>query len=148
MENKRKIRINIILLILMINFTSCHNNKEYVNKLEGNWYSIQDNTYLEYFIKKNEIYVYSVAAGYLYKYDYIIRNDSIFNKLDENLKTDDYKFYNKILKISPDTLHFSYRKLIRLDNENSLEDLILKKINKEEYVASNLKREEKNNRSN
>lgn len=131
----------------MISFTSCYNNKEVVSKLEGNWYSIQDNTYLEYFIKKNEIYVYSIAADYLYKYDYIVRNDSIFNKLDRNLKTDDYKFYNKILKISSDTLHFSYRKLISLDNKNTLEDLILKKINKEEYVSSNLKREEKNNPS-
>lgn len=114
----------IILIVLLL--FSC-NNKESANinidtkDILGNWYSIENNSYREYFFEEDFMYDYNVYSKDVFQYSYIIKQDSIFRYFKHpELKNQTYEYYNQILRIDSLRIIFKDITLNRLDDINTL----------------------------
>ncbi|MEO1030140.1 MAG: hypothetical protein AAFX55_01985 [Bacteroidota bacterium] len=139
----RKLKYLIIVLI----FVSCHTNEKYAKSLqhiEGDWYSIKNGTYLEYYIDKNTMYTYSAYANNINKYDYKISNDSIYvSYIDDGINyREAYKFYSKIIDIDSMKTVMTTRELNKLKNAVvTLKMVINKEVDLKTYESACIKRE-------
>lgn len=129
----------LLLIFTVFFFFSCK-KKDSINpsidqvNMTGNWYSIKNNNYQEYYFTKDEMYEYSPYSGDIFQYNYIIKQDSIFRYFKHpELKNQTHEYYNKILKTDSLQIKLETRSLIKLNNQNTLEMFVNKDIDHKTY---------------
>lgn len=129
----------LILILISLLVFSCKGKDNIDSDLDrinimGNWYSIKNNNYQEYYFDENGMYVYSPYSGDVLEYNYTIKHDTIFRYFKHpELKNQVYEYYNKILKTDSLRIELNTRSLIKLNNENTLEMFINKDIDRSTY---------------
>lgn len=127
------------LILITFFLFSCRNKVNVSYKTSeidfiGNWYSIKNNTYQEFYFTENTMYGYSPYSGDIYQYSYIIKRDSIFRYfIHPELKNQTHEYFSKILKKELLQIKLTSRTLIRLEDENTLEMYINKKLDYKTY---------------
>jgi|SRR5690606_15487589 len=124
----------LVFTLLSVVLFSCKkndNNNQNINSVDiiGNWYSVKDNNYQEYYFTKNKMYEYSPYSGDVLEFNYIIKHNSIYRYFNHpELKNHSYDFYDNILQI--DSLHVKLKtkSLIKLNKKNTLQMFLEKKI--------------------
>lgn len=141
------------LILIILTFISCNEKEEETKDLQlidGNWYSVKNDTYLEYYFNKNTMYTYSVYGNNVHKYNYKISKDSIFTSYEDddlNYKAT-YKFFSRIIKIDSTKTILETRELNKLEDEsNTLKMLLDNHINMKIYERECIKRERRKMRS-
>ncbi len=135
----------IILIVLLL--FSCKNKERASINIDtkdilGNWYSLENNSYNEYYFEEDDLYFYSPYSGEVFQYSYIIKQDSIFKYFKHpELKDQEYEYYNKILKIDSLKIIFENIILIKLEDTNTLEMLINNEIDHKTFDKFGIHRE-------
>ncbi|WP_272860797.1 hypothetical protein [Aureisphaera galaxeae] len=113
--------------------------------LLGNWYSVKNNHYFEYFFENSKMYVFSTSSLDLFEYDYYIKNDSIFNSiLLPSGKNGEYKFHSIIIDNDGSRLKLSTRTLERMvDSTETIDKFLNEKIDYDDLKKRVLSRERK-----
>lgn len=137
----------LLLVLTTFFFFSCKKKENISPEIDlinitGNWYSVKDNNYQEYYFTENDMYEYSPYSGDVFQYSYIIKQDSIFRYFKHpELKNQIHEYYSKILKIDSLQIKLKTRSLIRLKDENTLEMFVNKEIDHKIYDKFGIHRE-------
>ena len=136
----------LILSLIIILLLSCNEIKENWN-ISGNWYSntsekLENNTldYTEIFIKNDTVHICSEYMLRMLPRKMILKNDSLFfdSKSDSN-------FVGNILKKTKNSFdlgvnHENKRTYYKVENSNTLENLVNGKIKEKDYYFEFIKR--------
>lgn len=137
----KKLKLVVVLFLLF----SCNNKEEKVfdnSLLLGNWVSLSNDTYQEYYFNDSSIYIYDPYSGNTLQYRYILKNDSILRYfVHPELKNQEYKFYSRAVKFDSNQINLRNKTLYRLKDTNTLEMFINNKIKAKVYYESCYKRE-------
>ncbi len=122
-------KLLIILFCLLSCKNSIDNSNGHINRIVlGNWNSVKDGSYQEYFFNKTDMSIYS-QSGNIYTYSYLINSDGVL-KIKEHSGTEakSYKFFDEIISIDSTKIMFENRTLLKIGDENSLEQYFNKTI--------------------
>jgi|TARA_B110000908_G_C9875196_1_gene280131 hypothetical protein len=136
----------LILSLIIILLLSCNEIKENWN-ISGNWYSntsekLENNTldYTEIFIKNDTVHICSEYMLRMLPRKMILKNDSLFfdSKSDSN-------FVGNILKKTKNSFDLGVnnenkRTYYKVENSNTLENLVNGKIKEKDYYFEFIKR--------
>ena len=132
----KKLKLVVVLFLLF----SCNNKEEKVfdnSLLLGNWVSLSNDTYQEYYFNDSSIYIYDPYSGNTLQYRYILKNDSILRYfVHPELKNQEYEFYSRAVKFDSNQINLKNKTLYRLRDTNTLEMFINKKIDSKVYYLS------------
>lgn len=140
----KKLKLGVVILLL---FISCKDkNKDKVvfdnTLLLGNWGTIKNDHYQEYYFDTESMYTYDPYSGNTLQYRYVLRNDSILRYfVHSELKNQEYEFYSRVVKFDSNQMNLRNKTLHRLKNTNTLEMFINKKIDPKVYYDSSYRRE-------
>lgn len=132
-----------LILLISILTISCKDEKVRLDDalLIGNWSSLKQETYQEYYFNGQNMYVYDPYSGNTLKYNYKIKNDSIFRYfIHPDLKNQEYEYYSSVVKHDSLRIELKTRVLNKIKNTITLEMYINNQVNKEDYYVSCLKR--------
>ncbi|UZO81359.1 hypothetical protein NBT05_02535 [Aquimarina sp. ERC-38] len=131
------------IIVNLIVLSSCIQEKTDIDKdyLYGSWFSLNDNSYSEFYFEEDNYYIYDIRAGNLVEYRYKLKNDSLFRNLSLNKKEDEnFEFYSLIKKFDENQINFKYKSLIRYQDSISIENYIKGEIKKDIYDSTVIKR--------
>ncbi len=132
------------LILVAILFFSC--NKEEKNNfnndlLKGNWSSLNNNTYQEYYFDSDDMYIYDPYAGNIFQFKYIIKGNSIYRYfVHPELENKNYEYYDKIIKFDSSVIDLEKKKIVKVKDSITLEKFINSKVNHDSYYESCIKR--------
>ena len=133
-----------LTLIIVVLFFSCSKEKK-INfdntLLIGNWSSLENNTYQEYYFDIDNMYIYDPYAGNILQFKYIVKDNSIFRYfVHPELNNQNYEYYDKIVKSNSSHVILGTKKIIKIKDSITLEMLINKKVDPDSYYERCLKR--------
>lgn len=134
----------IIIVIILATFFACNKDKEKFDKslLIGNWASISNDTYQEYFISDKEMYVYNPYSGDIIEYRYYIQGDSIFRSLSNpDIINPEYLFYSRAVKFDKNQINLRTKALYKLKENNTLEMYIKNETDSLSFTKASYQRE-------
>ncbi|AFU69799.1 hypothetical protein P700755_003134 [Psychroflexus torquis ATCC 700755] len=132
----------IIIIVIFINLYSCK-KETYVfdeNLLIGNWSKTDTNDYQEYYFDKENMYAYSLKSGSTLHYIFKMKEDSLYLSLVYQEVKEDFKFYDKIIKIDSIKMKLENRIFLKVTKNNTLRMFINKEISSNDYFKACVQR--------
>ena len=134
--------LKIISVIIL--FASCNQESKITlteDSLIGNWSSLNNNTYQEYYFDNDDMYIYDTYDVNILQYKYVVKENSIYRYfVHPELKDQDYEYYEKIVGFDSLVINFKGRKIKKIKDSITLEMLINKKVDETLYYHSCTKR--------